>query len=246
MVSFRVASVREGVCEVFHCASFRNIVHRIEAQWEQADYLQTILGNDPSRPFFQNGRLHSTILFEEGIRMPIYRIFLVCSLCVLATASFVPKGWGATAYVWADRPEARRYEPSSTYTFNPGGRVEIERRSKGNYSVKFENFGAQASGQPGSGGHIQVSSYGTPDRCNADRWMYRERNLTVDVRCHNGGRRNSPVDARFSILAVFESSFVMKRMDVSDRDIELLQVEISRLQSVLADLQQRIEVLETP
>ena len=105
-----------------------------------------------------------------------------------------------TAYAWANQPTANSYAPMPLYAFNPFGGVQIRRQGTGRYMVVFEEFGGDRAG---SGGHAQVGSYGTADRCSVKSWTFQRPNFTVNVTCFKGGTAATPVDARFTVMATF-------------------------------------------
>lgn len=143
------------------------------------------------------------------------------------------------AYVWANDPTADRYMPSSLYSFNPTGDIVISRKSAGQYTVVFRGLGQQGDPSPGLGGHVQVSAYGSADRCNVGNWGYQGENFTVNVDCFEAGSNRSK-DSRFT-LNVRNRPFEFVTMSM-----EIASEEFLTLQAALAELSVRVEALEAP
>ena len=150
-----------------------------------------------------------------------------------------------TAYAWADQPTVNGYMPNTLYSFNPRGDVNIMRQGTGRYTVVFEKFGVDPDNNPGSGGHAQVSAYGGADRCAIGSWNYQRPNFTVNITCFRGGTANTPVDTRFTVLATFEKvELIALPMMVGTPEIDALQADITDIRGRIANLGERILVLE--
>lgn len=97
------------------------------------------------------------------------------------------------AFAWAGRPGTAKYTAPPAYAHNPSGRpIEITRKAAGQYEVRFEGLA-----QPARGGHVQVSAYGSgPEHCKVVRWVPKEQDLSIAVRCFSGQR---PADSAFTV-----------------------------------------------
>lgn len=101
----------------------------------------------------------------------------------------------AMAYAWADQPAAADYVPNTLYSWNgAGGTINVQRFGTGNYVVTYNGMGAV------SGGHAQVSAYGSGDaRCRintVESGGFNTKN--VYVRCHRAD--GTLVDSAYTVL----------------------------------------------
>jgi secreted trypsin-like serine protease len=88
--------------------------------------------------------------------------------------SVIPAAFG---FVWADQPTAASYTPSSFYSFNStGGTNTITRVATGNYIVEMPGLG-----QPN--GNVQVTAYGSANRCKSAGWAPVGTTQNVYVQC---------------------------------------------------------------
>ncbi len=95
-------------------------------------------------------------------------------------------------YVWADRPSAPFYTPSSAYQWNSKNRTNKVRRTRqGNYEVQFPGLNQL-------GGTVLVTAYGTtPDRCKVKNWSQTGNDTIVRVGCFDTTGR--PVDTKYTL-----------------------------------------------
>lgn len=135
-----------------------------------------------------------------------------------------------TVYARASKPTANSYVAEPLYAHNPRGRVQIRRQGTGRYRVEFMGFSSSEPDKPGNRGHVQVSAYGTADRCSIGSWNFK-RGFTVNVICFKGGTANTPVDARFTVMATLADlpSMGAMRMRVASPEIKALQKSINNL-----------------
>lgn len=176
-----------------------------------------------------------------------YWTSLTLTACIAIGITVFNEAVAETAYAWADRPTVNSYKPRSLYAFNKTGSVQIQRQSTGRYSVVFNNFGSSLPDNPGNGGHVQVSSYGSADRCNILSWNFRAPDFTVTISCFKGGTANTPVDTRFTVMATYAGlTMTSIPMMVGTADLDALQAEISNLQRLFDNLAERVGNLESP
>lgn len=155
-------------------------------------------------------------------------------------AAFIPAtGQGQDAFVWANDATADSYSPSAIYAFNPAGDITIQRRGVGAYTVVFLGLGKQGQGLPGEGGNVQVTTYGSSDRCNVRSWAYSGENYTVNVNCY-AATGSQAKDSQFSLL-IKSAPFAVTTfsLDVSNQELQDLQIG-------LATLSARVDALEAP
>lgn len=105
------------------------------------------------------------------------------------------------AYARADEPTATAYTPDPAYSYNTGGGgITVTRKGTGWYRVDFEGLGALASG-----GHVQVSTYGSPASCYPVSWQndLSGGDLWVLVDCRDAS--GAPADSPFTVMFVSSS-----------------------------------------
>ncbi len=109
------------------------------------------------------------------------------------------RGGAPFSYTWANQPKANKYKPSSAYTANHTGSVDIRRLGLGKYMVNFSGLARKTKG----GGNVMVSSYGgLSGNCKASRWMDKSGNFQVTVNCY--AANGKPTDSMFSILVSWD------------------------------------------
>jgi hypothetical protein len=111
------------------------------------------------------------------------------SFTLLATDARYEPASGAFSYLWGNDAHAATYTPSPGYAHTPDATPSVRRRASGHYEV---SIGGLVSG----GGGVQVTAYGSAARCAPTGWGGGK----AVVRCF--GADGSPVDSRFSLLAV--------------------------------------------
>lgn len=87
----------------------------------------------------------------------------------------IPAAFG---FVWADQPTSVSYTPNSSYSFNStGGSNTITRLGTGQYRVEMPGLGQ-------SNGNVQVTAYGSANRCKVASWVPSGTTEHVNVQCH--------------------------------------------------------------
>jgi len=103
-----------------------------------------------------------------------------------------PDNEAGVAYAWANNATARSYVPNTQFSSSPGP-ISISRSGTGAYSVSFSQTRA-------SGGHVQVTSYGSAaTRCSVGRFTGTT-TFTATVNCVAPNGR--PVDSQFAIAMI--------------------------------------------
>lgn len=111
-------------------------------------------------------------------------------------------------YLWANQPSPAvgvPYEPSTTYSFNAqnrAGGISVTKIATGAYSVKCTGVGG--SSPWGSGGHVQVSAYGSGNNfCHVGSWSTGGPDFSASVYCFGpgggGGGGPAPKDSQFDL-----------------------------------------------
>ena len=162
------------------------------------------------------------------------------SVIFLACAAMLPMAAQAQdAYVWANNATEDRYTPDVIYSFNPRGNISIRRRGVGQYTVTFFGLGTAPERTPGEGGHVQVTTYGSSDRCNIGNWGYAGENFVVNVNCFEAASDRNK-DSRFALSVRNRPfGFVTLNMEIGNEELQALQI-------ALAELTARVEALEAP
>lgn len=97
------------------------------------------------------------------------------------------------AYAWAHDMLGASYTPSGTYSYNgTGGAITANRSATGRYTMRFAGVGSL------SGGHVQVTAYGSAARCQPVGWSFTGTEQVISVRCFDAG--GNPVDSRYTVL----------------------------------------------
>jgi hypothetical protein len=112
---------------------------------------------------------------------------------------------GRVGYVWANNPTAISYTPSPAYAYNSsGGPITISRSATGQYTIRFAGLGGNGL----SGGHVQVTAYGTgPETCKVRSWSSNSTDFIVYVGCFNTA--GNPVDTRYTVLILWPDAFAL-------------------------------------
>jgi hypothetical protein len=147
---------------------------------------------------------------EENVMKHIFGT-LTLGCLLWATPSHADPGRGTTTlcYLWANEASPALntpYEPSSTYSFNAqnrAGGITVTKTATGTYTVTCTGVGGGTAW--GSGGHVQVSSYGTLNTfCHVQNWSTGAADFSATVLCfgHGGGGGGGPAlqDSRFDLL----------------------------------------------
>lgn len=116
------------------------------------------------------------------------------------TASYTNTvGAAVIGFVWADQPTSASYVPANSYQGNSTGATNrVTRWGVGGYQVWMPNLG-------GSGGHVQVTAYGTgSERCKVGGWGPSGTDQVVSVRCFTAA--GAPVDTRFTATFVRDAT----------------------------------------
>jgi hypothetical protein len=138
---------------------------------------------------------------------------LGCS--IYATPAMADPGRGGTVlcYLWANNPSPplnTPYTPPSTWLFNAqnrAGGIRVTKTATGTYSVTCTGVGGGPAW--GSGGHVQVSSYGDGANtfCHVGHWSTGGPDFTATVDCfgRGGGQGGgpAPADSAFDLLFVW-------------------------------------------
>jgi hypothetical protein len=129
--------------------------------------------------------------------MRALRTVLVTSLLASAAATLLSppalaaSGVRGAGYVWANRPGAAGYyAPPSAYRYNTThGTNEVVRNGVGSYQVRLPGLGVAA-------GNVQVSAYGSNDRCKVSSWNPNGADEFIAVRCYSPA--DVAADSRFT------------------------------------------------
>lgn len=110
----------------------------------------------------------------------------------LSYANLTGTGGAPLVYVFGNQPATAAYTPPANYQFNSTGASNtIARSGTGVYTVN-------APGLAGTGGHVQVTAYGTgAEWCTAWNWGPSGTSLHIQVRCF--GPTGAPADSRFTM-----------------------------------------------
>jgi hypothetical protein len=143
----------------------------------------------------------SSRMFKKGLTL-LAAAGLVCASMASAQA-----GQGKIAcYLWADQPSpviGTPYTPDPAYSFNANKKgISVTKVSTGVYMV---TCAGQANG---SGGHVQVSAYGSGSNiaCHVGEWFPSGPDLSIEVDCFGKGGGTgggpAPADSPFDLLFV--------------------------------------------
>ena len=106
-------------------------------------------------------------------------------------ASVSPSG---IAFAWADQDTTASYTPSTTYSYNPGGAVKVQRTGVGSYVMTFSGLDSGFLG-----GDVRATAYATTAHCKVASWSSGTNDMIVSVNCYNTG--GALVDALYEVLA---------------------------------------------
>lgn len=82
------------------------------------------------------------------------------------------------AYAWAHDALGASYTPNSSHSYNgTGGAITATRHATGEYEIRFAGVGSL------SGGHVQVTAYGSSARCQPVTWNFMEGEQAIRVNC---------------------------------------------------------------
>lgn len=114
------------------------------------------------------------------------------ALGVLSAPAIASAGVRGAGYVWANRPIASGYySPPEAYQYNSTHAAnKVIRTGVGAYEVVLPGLGS-------TGGNVQVSGYGTDERCKVGSWNRSGADEVVVVRCYSPAA--VPADSRFTM-----------------------------------------------
>ena len=98
------------------------------------------------------------------------------------------------AYAWADQPTVANYTPDTTYSYNPGGAVSVNRSGAGQYAMTFSGLNAAQV----TGGDVRVTAYATTTRCKVTSWTSATINMVAYVACYDPS--GTLTDAEYQVL----------------------------------------------
>ena len=126
-----------------------------------------------------------------------------------ASAAVADPGRGSATqcYVWANNASPTvgvPYVPSTVYSYNAAGRAganTVTKTSTGSYTVTCKGVGGGTAW--GSGGHVQVTAYGSENAnyCKVVSWSTGGPDFAVTVRCFSPG--GSLADTRFDLAFIW-------------------------------------------
>jgi len=112
----------------------------------------------------------------------------------LAYANLTGNRTQGLAYVFGNQPTVASYTPPLNYQYNSTGATNTITRTAGQAGVYTIN----APGLAASGGHVQVTAYGTGGEwCTAWNWGPSGADLHIQIRCYNAA--GAPADSRFTM-----------------------------------------------
>ena len=108
----------------------------------------------------------------------------------------IPAGATPTqvAFAWADQPSTANYTPNTTYSYNPGGAVSVNRSGAGQYAMTFSGLNAAQV----TGGDVRVTAYQETTRCKVTSWGSTTVNLVAYVACYDPS--GALTDAEYQVL----------------------------------------------
>jgi hypothetical protein len=142
---------------------------------------------------------------------------LIAMFAAGVSSALADPGRGAEilCYLWANDPtNPAIYTPSTTYSFNAeasSNGITVQRTGRGHYTVTCKGVGGAslASGGTswGSGGHVQVTAYGTRARiCKVQDWSTGGTDFVAHVNCYannNSPNNGSYQDNEFDLLFIW-------------------------------------------
>jgi len=145
----------------------------------------------------------------KAVLLTVCLLGLGCLVFVAPSQADPGRGAVILCYIWAHNPSPTigvPYTPSSTYSYNEQTRAagnSVTKIALVTYSVTCRGVGGGSTvsgGSWGSGGHVQVSAYGSgnPNQCHVGGWGTGGSDFTASVYCFDPNGR--PADSRFDLL----------------------------------------------